>query len=165
MRKEEDARPGEATPGGAAPEADVRAAFAALAVGDRFRFTRTFSEADLSLFVGISGDFNPYHTDALFTAATRFGRPILPGLLVAGMVTHIGGLIGFLSREMTFQFLRPVYPGDTVTVETWVSEKDAERRRMVLDAEFRVRDEVVLRGHLVGFPTRVRLRPERDPAP
>ncbi len=141
----------------------IRAAFAALEVGDRFRFTRTFSEADLSLFIGISGDFNPYHTDGEFMAGTRFGRPILPGLLTGSMLTHVGGLLGFLAQEMSFQFLAPVYPGETVTMDVRVTEKDPERRWMVLDAEFRAgKGKVVIRGRVVGFPTRVRLGPERE---
>ena len=140
----------------------IRAAFAALEVGDRFRYTRTFSEADLSLFVGISGDFNPYHTDGEFMAGTRFGRPILPGRLTGSMLTPVGGLLGFLAQEMSFHFLAPVYPGETVTMDVRVTEKDPERRWMLLDAEFRAgRGKVVIRGRVAGFPTRVRLRPER----
>ncbi len=146
-----------------APAEAIKAAFAALEVGDRFRFTRTFTEADVSLFIGITGDFNPYHTDAEFMATTRFKRPIVPGLLTGSMLTHVGGLIGFLAHEMTFKFIAPVYPGDTVTMEMWVAEKDPDRRHMVMEAECRNSyGELVLRGQVVGFPTRVRLRPERD---
>ncbi len=147
----------------AAPMSDVLTAFVSLRVGDRFRFVRTFSEADASLFVGITGDYNPYHTDAAFSAGTRFGRPILPGLLVASMLTHIGGLLGVLAREMTFEFVQPVYPGETVSMELRIAELEPERRRMVLTGEYRVgEDRVVLRCRAVGMPTRLRLRPERD---
>jgi acyl dehydratase len=31
------------------------------------------------------------------------------------MATHIGGLVGFLATEMRFEFLDPVYVGDTIT--------------------------------------------------
>ncbi len=146
-----------------APEKDIKAAFAAIEVGNRFTFTRTFSEADMSLFVGLTGDFNTYHTDGIYMAGTRFGRPILPGLLTASMLTHIGGLLGFLAREMSFEFIGPVYPGETVVMETRVVEKDSERRRMVIEAEYRnAQGKLVLRGRVIGMPTRVRLRAEED---
>jgi len=146
-----------------APAEAIEAAFAALEVGNRFQFTRTFTEAEVSLFIGVTGDFNPYHTDAEFMASTRFKRPIVPGLLTGSMLTHVGGLLGFLAHEMAFQFLAPVYPGDTITMEMWVAEKDPARRHMVLEAECRnSHGDLVLRGRVVGFPTRVRLRPEQD---
>ncbi len=42
------------------------------AVGERVSFTRTFSEGDMSLFIGATWDLNPYHTDDTFAAETRF---------------------------------------------------------------------------------------------
>ena len=85
--------------------------------GDRAVFTRTFTETDTMLFVGLSGDFNPHHTDAEFCALTRFGKPIVPGFLVAAMATHIGGQWAVLASQFHLDFLAPVYIGDTVTCE------------------------------------------------
>jgi acyl dehydratase len=74
------------------------------------------------------------------------------------MLTHIGGLLGFLATEMTFQFLAPVYAGDTITCTMMITEKDAERRRMRGTARFvNQNNEEVLRAQFAGYPAHVRL--------
>jgi 3-hydroxybutyryl-CoA dehydratase len=132
----------------------------ALEVGDRFVFRRTFTDGDVSLFCGVTGDYNPFHIDDAFAAASRFGRRIVPGLLTASTVTHIGGLLGFLASEMRFSFVGPVYVGDTVTcVATIVGVGE----RGVVDATVEItneRGEVIVTGAFSGKPTQVRLLPE-----
>ena len=51
------------------------------------------------------------------------GRVLVQGLLTATLPTKIGGDLNFIAREMTFQFHRPVFAGDTVqcdvTITAW----------------------------------------------
>ncbi len=91
-------------------------------VGEKAAFTRTLTEADAALFIGVTWDVNPYHTDDSYVAQTQFGRRIVPGLLTASLLTHLGGLWAFLATEMSFEFLGPVYIGDTVTAEAEIVE-------------------------------------------
>ncbi|MCD6302041.1 MAG: dehydratase, partial [Anaerolineae bacterium] len=42
---------------------------------------RTVTEADVTLFAGLSGDYNPLHTDAVHAETTPFGQRIAHGLL------------------------------------------------------------------------------------
>ena len=101
---------------------------------------------------------HPYHLDDTFARESWFGRRILPGLLTAGMATHIGGMIGFLATEMRFEFLDPVYVGDTITCTFTIAEKD-ELKRLLAGTIAYVNQEgaVVLRGAVKGFPSDVRL--------
>lgn len=136
----------------------LREAFEELQVGGTFTYRRTFTEGDLALFCGISGDYNPYHQDDQFARESWFEGRTLPGLLTASMMTHIGGMLGFLATEMSFEYLGPVYPGDTVTCTVTIAEKDEEKRRMTGEAEFtNQEDTLVLRASFSGFPGRVRL--------
>jgi 3-hydroxybutyryl-CoA dehydratase len=139
-------------------KARLRAAFDAVAVGQTFTWRRTFTEGDVALFCGVTGDFNPYHLDDTFARESWFGRRIIPGLLTASLATHIGGLIGFLATEMSFEYLAPVYIGDTVTVTVTVVEKD-EAQRTLTSAVTCVNQEgrQVLAGRFSGFPADVRL--------
>ena len=81
----------------------LREAFDSILVGQAFTFRRTFTEGDVALFCGITGDYNPYHIDETFTQSSWFGRRIIPGLLTSGMMTHIGGLSG--GAPVTVQWL------------------------------------------------------------
>src|SRR6266568_7519536 len=106
----------------------LREAFDAIQVGQTFTFRRTFTEGDVALFCGVTGDYNPYHIDETFAQSNFFGRRIIPGLLTGSMITHIGGMIGFLASEMHFSYVAPVYIGDTITCTVTFTVKDLEKR-------------------------------------
>ena len=136
----------------------LHAAFAALEVGHSFTFRRTFTDGDVALFCGVTGDYNPFHIDETFARASWFGRRNIPGLLTASMMTHIGGMLGFLATEMSLQYLLPVYVGDTITCTVTLVEKDEAQRRIIGAASFVNQDGTeVLRGRFSGFPAQVRL--------
>ncbi len=90
---------------------------------------RTVTEADIVAFAGLSGDFNPLHVDATFAAKTPFGQRIAHGLLVLSMVTGLhsragwfdGTTLAFLEISK-WQFLKPVFPGDTIHTVTEITE-------------------------------------------
>lgn len=100
-------------------------------VGQRFVTAgRTVTEADVVNFAGVSGDYNPIHTDAEFAKSTPFGQRIAHGLLVLSMLTGLrqrtgatdGTLIAWLEIR-NYRFLKPVLIGDTVHGETEIVEK------------------------------------------
>jgi acyl dehydratase len=64
--------------------------------GAKVTFSRTFTEADVALLNRGTWDANPYHTDDTFASQARFERRIAPG---AGILTHLGGLWGFLEQR------------------------------------------------------------------
>ena len=136
----------------------LREAFDEMRVGQTFTFRRTFTGGDAALFCGMTGDYNPYHQDESFAEESPYGRLTIPGLLTGSMLTHIGGLLGFLATEMSCEYLGPVFVGDTITCTVTIVEKDEEKRRVEASAEFVKGDGVeVLRASFGGFPGRVRL--------
>ena len=108
----------------------LREALDGMHVGQTFTYRRTFTDGDVALFCGVTGDYNPYHQDAEFARESPYGRTTIPGLLTGSMLTHIGGLLGFLATEMHFEFVAPVCAGDTITCTVTVLEKDEARRRV-----------------------------------
>jgi len=81
---------------------------------------RTVAEADVTLFCGLSGDFNPLHSDAAFSAGSGFGERIAHGPLVQAMAIGLmsqlnlinGTAMGLLN--LNWDFRAPVHFGDTV---------------------------------------------------
>jgi acyl dehydratase len=124
-------------------------------VGQKLSFRRTLTEGDAALFVGVTWDINPYHTDETFAGQTRFGRRIVPGLLTASLLTHIGGLLAFLAQEMYLEFLAPVYIGETILAECEIVEVDEGRGWIKLRCRCANGDgREVLRAAISGFPGR-----------
>ena len=84
-------------------------------VNDMFTVERTFTEQDVIQFADITRDYNPFHLDDRFTAVKKLPGRICHGLLVASMMTQIGGQMGWLASRFDLHFKKPVYFGDTIT--------------------------------------------------
>jgi 3-hydroxybutyryl-CoA dehydratase len=123
--------------------------------GDKAAFTRTITEADVALFIGTTWDVNPLHTDELYCRETPFKRRIVPGLLTASLLTHLGGLWAFLATEMDFKFVAAVYVGDSLTAQAEVASVDAENGRVLLSCTITNQEGVlVLSANVRGYPGR-----------
>lgn len=85
--------------------------------GDTLSWTRTFSEDDVRDFTRLSGDAGTHHLQP-----DEQGRLMAHGLLTATLPTKIGGDMNFIARELTFQFHRPVFAGDTITCDVMLVE-------------------------------------------
>src|SRR5215510_3345065 len=126
-------------------------AIAGLKRGDTFAISRTFTEQDTIAFANISKDYNPVHFDLRFAKVKHFHGRICHGLLVASMLTEIGGQMGWLAAGMHFRFKKPVYFGDTITCCFTITELD-DRNRATAEAVFtNQHDEIVLEAHLTGI--------------
>ena len=91
---------------------------------------RTVTEADIVMFAGLSGDYNPLHINEEYCKQTQFGGRIAHGPLVyaiaAGLLFQLhlydDTLIAFLGFE-NLKFTNPVKPGDTIHARIKVLEK------------------------------------------
>ena len=88
-------------------------------VGQRVTHERTFTAKDVELFAELSGDRGMHHMQP-----DSEGRTMVQGLLTATVPTKLGGDINFIAREMAFEFVRPVFVGDTVRAEAVVTDAE-----------------------------------------
>lgn len=93
---------------------------------------RTVTETDIVVFSGLSGDFNQIHIDAEYSKTTPFGARVAHGILglsiASGLVVQTGFMEGTIMafREINeWKFIKPIYIGDTIHVETEVKETKA----------------------------------------
>jgi acyl dehydratase len=116
---------------------------------------RTVTEADVTIYAGLSGDYNPLHINEEFCKKTQFGTRIAHGPLIyaiaAGLVFQLhlydDTLIAFLGFD-SLKFTKPVKPGDTIRARIKVLEKreTSNPDRGVMKRQLQVlnqRDEVV----------------------
>lgn len=119
-------------------------------IGAAFTITRTFTEEDVLQFGDISRDYNPVHYDGRFAEARGFPGKICHGLLVASLITEIGGQLGWLAVRMDLTFKRPVYIGDTVRCTLMIVDMD-EKGLAEVRADCRNQEGVtVLEASLTG---------------
>lgn len=92
---------------------------------------RTITEADIVLFAGLTGDYNPIHTDAVFAAQQPFGERIAHGLLIVSIVSGLAYRLGLLEGTadaltgIEWKFRGPVKIGDTIRARLMASKKRA----------------------------------------
>jgi len=127
-------------------------------IGDQYSSqSRTVTEADVVAFAGLSGDFNPLHTDEEFGKATQFGGRIAHGMLVVAMATGMSNWTGVFEgttialMEQLIRYKNIVRFGDTIHLVLEVIDKTETSRpdRGVVRFAARVhnqRDEVVVDG-------------------
>ena len=116
---------------------------------------RTITEADVVSFAGLSGDYNPIHTDAEAAKATPFGERIVHGMLTVAISTGMANQTGLMEGttvallEQNIKYKSPVRFGDTVHLRMEVTGKretsKPDRGIIILAAQMlNQRDEVVV---------------------
>jgi acyl dehydratase len=95
-----------------------------LGVGDYVAFTKPITDADVSAFADASGDTNRLHLNDTFANGTRFGRRIVQGTLVAGLISaalaRLPGLTIYLSENLEFK--RPAMIDSVLTARCEIVE-------------------------------------------
>jgi 3-hydroxybutyryl-CoA dehydratase len=105
-------------------------------VGQSAELSKTVTEADVVLFAGVTGDFNPVHIDAVAAAQSPFGERIAHGILSAGFISAVLGMrlpgSGSIYLSQSLRFTKPVRLGDTITARVEVVEVITTKRRVRL---------------------------------
>lgn len=131
--------------------------FEDLEIGHKEGFSITVSDGMLDSFRDITGDVNPFHRDDEFAKEHGFNGHAAFGMLTASFLSTLAGV--YLPGEKSIihnteiKFMKPVYPGDTLTVNGEVAEKnDAYRVMRIKVSITKDNGEKVLRGSMqIGF--------------
>ena len=135
-------------------------------VGEFAEFTKVFTEEDVFLYAGISGDRNPVHVDKKFAAKTRFRERIAHGLLTAGTISAAIGMKlpgpGCLYLSQTLEFKATVRIGDEITARVEIVEVVSERRLRMRTRCFNQDKVLVIDGEAMIVPPRTGPGPGRE---
>lgn len=101
-----------------------------LATGQVATFAKTVGESDVYLFAGLTGDLYQNHTNEEYMKTTRYGQRIAHGALLVGYMSAASSKVTERCTHPVvsygydrIRFIKPVFFGDTITVEYRISEK------------------------------------------
>lgn len=120
-------------------------------VGQQATCSKTFTETDLVMFAGLSGDFNPIHVDKEYAKQTRFKQRIAHGLLTSSLLSQLLGVHlpgkGSIYMNQSIRFTAPVFIGDTITATGIIEKLDKEKKTVTVLTEcHNQNNELVLTG-------------------
>lgn len=145
--------------------------FEEMTIGDTVESPgRTITETDIVLFAGLTGDYNPLHTDAEYAKSTIYGERIAHGLLglsiASGLVWRTGLLEGTAEAltGIDWKFRTPIRIGDTIRFRAEILNKKKMPRLngglVIFSATLlNQRDETVQKGK---WTLLIRFRPEKE---
>jgi acyl dehydratase len=119
-----------------------------VSAGREARIDRTLTCEDVVRFARLSGDDNPIHVDPAFAAATRFGRPVAHGQLLA---TVLRGLLETLApdcrqRDQQLMFPATAFVGEALRFSARLVNEDGASVEAVFRCTRLVDSAVVCAG-------------------
>lgn len=119
-------------------------------VGETASFTKTVSESDVYLFAGITGDFSPNHVNKTYMEKSKYGKQMAHGALMVGFMSTASTMAVANTRDADetpvslgydrLRFLKPVFMGDTITVQYEITAIDPEAKRSTADVRITNQD-------------------------
>lgn len=107
-------------------------------LGEKVTFRKTIGETDVYLFAGITGDFSPNHIDEQYMSTTPYKKRIAHGVLSIGLSSTASTKIAQMSAKTCvsygydhIRFVKPIFIGDTITVNYTISEIDEAQMKTV----------------------------------
>ncbi len=110
-------------------------------IGHKESFTVNVTQDMMDSFLAITGDVNPLHNDEEYAKGKGHSGRVVYGMLTASMLSTLAGVYlpgkRSLIQEVKVKFAKPVYIGDTLTVEGVVEEKHDAFSLIVLKVTIR----------------------------
>lgn len=98
-----------------------------ITVGQKESFEVTVTDEMMASFCALTGDINPLHNDSDYAVSKGHPGRVVYGMLTGSLLSTLAGVYlpgkRSLIQEVKIKFSKPVYIGDTLTVEGVVEEK------------------------------------------
>jgi len=122
-----------------------------LTVGQKATRSLKLTSDHVKTFAALTGDYNPLHFDEAFAAETKFKHLVVQGGLTTGLLHALVAMDmpgpGTVFLSQNWQFVAPVFIGDTITAEAEVVSVHQSKPVTQLKIKItRQNEETVLEG-------------------
>lgn len=102
--------------------------FAEMEIGMEASFRTEITKEKMDAFRSITQDENPLHTDEAFAREKGFPSCVAYGMLTASFLSTLAGVYlpgeNSLIHSVETKFVKPVFPGDVLSVQGKIKEKN-----------------------------------------
>ena len=124
-----------------------------ITIGQKESFSVTITEEMQDSFRNITGDINPLHASSEYAKEKGHKDRVVFGMLSASLLSTLAGVYSpgerSLIQSVEVKFRKPVYIGDTLSVEGVVSDKSDAVSTIVIKFVMTNQDGVkVLKGEM-----------------
>ncbi|XP_071963014.1 hydroxyacyl-thioester dehydratase type 2, mitochondrial-like [Antedon mediterranea] len=127
-------------------------------VGDMAQLSKVFSAKDVSTFSDLTLDYNPLHLDEEYAKTTRFGRCVVHGVLMNGLISGVLGTKlpgkGTIFVSQSIRFPAPLFVGEPVTAKVEILKIDRSKVTCSTICVATDRNKVVMDGTVDLFVPR-----------
>lgn len=112
-----------------------------LEIGEKVTFSKTIGETDVYMFAGITGDFAPNHVNEAYMNETPYKTRMAHGVLSIGLASTTSTMMVDKVRSKGYgavaygydriRFIKPIFIGDTLTVNYTIEKVDNEQLKSV----------------------------------
>ena len=90
---------------------------------------RVFTQDEYDRFAALTGDDNPIHVDAEFSARAAFGRPVAHGMFLYSCLCGLmdEAFPGLVQERQELMFPAPTFTGEEMTLSAEVAAVEAGR--------------------------------------
>ena len=117
--------------------------FDEIEIGNSREFKITITDSMVDEFAKISGDFNPLHVDEKYAQATKFGKRVAHGMLLASFLSQMVGMYlpgkHALYSSQTLEFHNPCFVGNKISVTSKIIDKSQSTK--IVKIESKIFDE------------------------
>lgn len=128
-----------------------------LKVGETYTTSFTVEDRDLLMYLGLTDDANPLYIQHDYASQTPFKRPIVPSVMVFGMLSsivsmHLPGPGSHIIRQ-ELEYPKPVYHYAEVRFNVEITEVDVEDHLVEMQVVgYDEEGDEVVKGHVSVQP-------------